>query len=159
MWIYVMLEEKCVSECKFLGGFTSSAQRNEPAKFKYSWACFGVWGSAQFSLSQATCPHCWAKSQLTHIHTRAYMISDAQKHSQRHVHAHTHSPSCNKWGPDCVWWWWWCKRPGMLVSMVDELCWVNVGCVCACWCVCVSRGVKPWSTCHELLSSPCFSSL
>lgn len=31
---------------EFSGGFTSSAWRNKAAEFKYSWGCFGVWGSA-----------------------------------------------------------------------------------------------------------------
>lgn len=71
--------------------------------------------------------------------------------TETHTRAHTHSRSCNKWRPDCVWcWWWWCKRPGMLVSMADKLCWINVVCLCVCLCVC---RVQMLSTCHELLNS------
>lgn len=115
-----------------------------------------------FSLSKATCPQCGAKSQ--HTHMGVHDLRCTKTYSETCTHSHTLcSPSCNKWGPDCVWWWWWCKRPGMLVSMDDKLCWVNVECVLVCdyvaslwvcvW-VCGSRGVKLWSTCSELLNSP-----
>lgn len=101
-----------------------------------------------FSLSKATCPQCGAKSQ--HTHMGVHDLRCTKTYSETCTHSHTLcSPSCNKWGPDCVWWWWWwCKRPGMLVSMDDKLCWVNVECVLVCdYVACVWLCGKSVSVC------------